>query len=73
MTFGRIARLLQSTWELSFGFVLEQLFWKKQFWRDWIDRMHFGGLTVDVRKSPPKVPQAFEPLCPAEPAGFPDP
>lgn len=56
MTFGRIARLLQSTWELSFGFVLEQLFWKKQFWRDWIDRMHFEGLTVDVRKSPPKVP-----------------
>ena len=54
MTFGRGVRLLQSTWELPFGFVLEQLFCREQFWRDQIGFMEFEGLTVDVHQNNPK-------------------
>lgn len=53
MTFGRVADLLQSTWELPLGFVLEQLFWKEQFWRDGIDFTDFRGLTVNVYQNNP--------------------
>lgn len=53
MTFGRVTDLLQSTCELPLAFVLEQLFWKEQFWGDGIDFTDFRDLTVNVYQNNP--------------------